>query len=684
MIPGAGRARLERNLISILIAAAILAAFSPVLLDGVLHWDDLFFVGKDARLGWGWEGLRWSFGEVHLGQYVPLACLSFVADFKLWGGEAGGYHLTNLLWHVAAGLVWFGFWRRLLLLEAPARKGDAALAAAAAALLFCLHPLRVESVAWIAERRDMLCGFFYAAALRLYLEHCLSADKAGRRLVGALACFVLSLLSKAAGISLPATLLVLDVYPLKRLPADPRRWLGRSERAVLLEKAPFVALSAADAVGTLVALRRKGIIDGFAALSLSHRLTCAAYSLLFYVRKELWPFPMLPFYPMPRHFDPAAPRFLAWSAAAVVAALAVWRFGRKRLVVRAAAVHYAVALLPVSGLVSGGIPHLGSDRFSYFPSLAFSALAAAGLFGALARPKRRAVALAVTAAVLAVLGASSWRRCLEWRDDESFWGAALVDEPGFVTAYLNLARVYSEDGRLGRAAVLAEEAAYSNPENAVAWSDIGAVRLALAQWARAEEAYRKSVALDSGNSAARRGLARALEARGLGEAAAGQLRAAAALEPRDAAVRYELGNALFRLGRMDSAGDSFLEASRLDPKLASAHANLGRVLELQGLPDAAVVEYRAAVRIGGSPEALYNWANVESGRGRGEMAIRLYREALRLNPAFDDARLNWGNALARLGRFQEAAAQYRLLLARSPGNARAAEYLMRVSGALPR
>ena len=679
------RERIGIRLLAVLVGTATLAAFAPALVNGILKWDDVLFVGKEARLGWGWEGLRWSFGEFHLGQYVPLACLSFVADFHLWGPDAGGYHLTSLLWHVAASLVWFSFWLRLLSRPgSPARKEDAALAAATASLLFCLHPLRVESVAWIAERRDVLCGFFYAAALRLYLEACLEPKTAARWRAGALVCFALSLLSKAASISLPVTLLILDVYPLRRLPADPRLWLRRPRRAVLLEKAPFAALSAAVSAATIASLHRSGLVDGSDVLTTAQRLACAAYSLLFYVRKELWPFPMLPVYDLPLPFEPAAPRFLAWSAASVAALFVVWRLGRKRPAVGASAAHYAVALLPVSGLVGGGLPHLAVDRFSYFPNLAFSALAAAALLAALSRARLRSAALALTAAILLALGAGSWRRCREWRDDESLWRAALAAEPDHREAHLNLAEILSANGHSDEAALHAEQAANVNPANPIAWENLGAARLAQARWAQAEGAYAKAVNLRPADGEARRGLGRSLAAQGRGEAAAEQLRAAAALAPQDAVVRYELGNAEFRLGLMDPAGDSFVEALRLDPRLAPAHANLGRVLEVQGLPDAAVEEYRAAVRSGRSPEALYNWANLESKAGRGETAVRLYREALRLEPDFDDARFNWGNALARLGRRREAAEQFRILVARHPGDAQARENLRRVTAAAGR
>ena len=677
--------RIEVRLLAGLIAAAILAAFAPILENGVLKWDDLLFVGKDAPSTWGWAALRWAFADFHLGQYVPLACLSHVADFQLWGSNAGGYHLTSLLWHAAGGLVWFGFWLRLLSSQVPpARKSDAALAAAAATLLFCLHPLRVESVAWLAERRDVLCGFFYAAALRLYLESCLTEKDAVRWRIGALLCFGLSLLSKVAGITLPATLIILDVYPLRRLSADPRRWLRDSDFAILLEKAPFAALSAAFSAGTAAALHRYSLIDGYAALNFAQRLACAAYSLLFYVRKELWPFPMLPVYEMPVPFEPASPRFLAWSFAALAAAFIVWSLGRKRPTIGASAAHYAVALLPVCGLVSGGLPHLGADRYSYFPSLAFSALAAAALLKTLSRPRWRPAALTATAAVLLALGAGSWRRCRDWRDDESLWRAALAAEPEHLEAHANLSGILADEGLSIEAASQAEKAARLNPQKLAAWVNLGSARLALSQWSPAETAYAKAAALKPDFAIARRGWGRALEAQGRGEAAIEQLHAATDLDPLDAVARYELGNAYYRLGRMEPARASYEAALRVDPTLSPAHANLGRVLELQGHPDAAVKEYRAAVATGRSPEALYNWANLESNRDRGTIAARLYGETLRLDANFDDARFNWGNALARAGRFREAAAQYERLLARRPGDAQARENLRRVTAAMGR
>ncbi|MFI5348941.1 MAG: tetratricopeptide repeat protein [Elusimicrobiota bacterium] len=677
--------RIEVRLLAGLIAAAILAAFAPILENGVLKWDDLLFVGKDAPSTWGWAALRWAFADFHLGQYVPLACLSHVADFQLWGSNAGGYHLTSLLWHAAGGLVWFSFWLRLLSSQVPpARRSDASLAAAAATLLFCLHPLRVESVAWLAERRDVLCGFFYAAALRLYLESCLTPRNAARWRLSAFACFGLSLLSKVAGANLPAALLILDIYPLRRISYDPRRWLTRPDRRVLLEKIPFAVLSGAFSVGTAAALHRNNLIDGYAALNLLQRLASAAYSVLFYVRKEFWPFPMLPVYEMPLPFEPASPRFLAWSVAAVAAAITVGFFSRKRPAVGASAAYYAVALVPVSGLVTGGLPHLGADRYSYFPSLAFSALAAAALLKTLALPRRRPAALAAAAAILLMLGAASWRRCRDWRNDESLWRAALAAAPEHREAHTNLSGILSDEGQSVEAAAHAEEAVRLDPEKLAAWINLGAAHLALSQWPQSQTAYAKAAALRPGFAIARRGLGRALEAQGRGEAAIEQLRAAADLDPMDAAALYELGNAYFRLGRLKPARAAYEEALRVDPRLSPAHSNLGRVLDLQGHPDAAVKEYRAAVAADPSPEALYNWANLESRRDRATIAARLYAETLRLDANFDDARFNWGNALARTGRFKEAAAQYERLLARRPHDAQARENLRRVTAAMGR
>jgi tetratricopeptide (TPR) repeat protein len=629
--------RVGVGLAAALTAIAPLAVFAPVLGNGVLKWDDHYFVGPEAHLGWGWDGLRGAFAELHLGQFVPLPWLTLVLDRRVWGGLDGGYHLTNVLWHAAAGLLWFSFWLRLLTRPgSTVRRGDAALAAAIASLLFTVHPLRVESVAWLAERRDVLCGFFYVAALRLYLESCLGN---ARWRAGALACFALSLLSKAAALTLPATLLILDVYPLKRF-----------SRGAVLEKLPFAALSVACTGATLVTLKHARMVDAMADLSALQRLTCAAYSLLFYVRKEFWPFPMLPFYPLPRPFEPFSPRFLGWSAAAVAAVFAARRLSRGRPALGAACVHYAAALLPVSGLIGAGLAHLGTDRFSYFPNLAFSALAAAAMARLLPSRRFRAPALAAAALILAALGVASWNRCKDWRDDETLWRAALSVDPDNREARYDIAAALAEKGRPVEAAAAAEERTRWDGESWIAWENLGAARLALEQWAGAESAYRKAVALNPDDAAAKRGLGRSLAGEGRGAEAADQLRAAAALDPEDAVVRYELGNALLRLGRRDPAGDAYLDALRLDPSMPEAHANLGRLLELQGLPDAAVEEYRAAARSGRSPEGVYNWGNIESRNGRGEVAIRLYREALRERPDFDDARVNLAHALARAGR----------------------------------
>lgn len=589
------------------------------------------------------------FTNFDMGQYVPLALLSLALDYRFWGLEAAGYHLTSVLWHAAAAVVWFGFWRRLFERFGPkSSRWNVGLAAAFAALTFVLHPLRVESVAWVSERRDVVCGFFYAVALRLYLEHCLRTESRGRWLAGALAAYVLSLLAKATSLTLPATLLILDVYPLRRV-----------SRKALLEKVPFAGLSLAAAVVTMIGAQRLGALEDFAHEGLWARLARASYGALFYPGKTLWPTHLLPIYELPTPFDPLSPRFLFWMSAAACATALVWRIGRRVPAVGAAAAHYAVALLPMSGLIGNGAPHLTMDRFAYLPSLAFSGLFGAGLLKLLAVHRRRAWALAGAAALLTAWGTLSWRRCRDWHDDLSLWRSAVASTatPGPV-ALNNLAASEAVRGDLASAESHSRRALNLDPASVPAWGNLAAALDGLGKGDEAEAALRQGLASNPASSDLSARLSGLLE-----------IKAAK----------------LSRTGEARGARRLYEEALAADATNSAACVNLGLILDAAGRRAEARRLFERALK---EPElrgtAHADWGNSLLAEGKLDEAAAHYEEALRLDPGLAPASVNLGNILARRGRYGEAAARYRAALKKDPGSFEARVNLSAVERLLKR
>src|SRR5438876_5829497 len=270
-------------LVPALIALVTFAAFLPTLQNQFVNWDDdENFLDNPHYRGLGWTQLRWMWTTFHLGHYIPLTWMTFGLDYRLWGMNPFGYHLTSLLLHAANAVVFFFVVRRILTLAlpGPAERGHAlAVSAGFAALVFAIHPLRVESVAWATERRDVLSGLFYLSAILVYLRACERGER-GRWYWGAVALFGCALLSKSMAVSLPVVLLILDVYPLRRL-GGALGWRSTPARRVYVEKIPFVLLAAAASAIAVMAQSSVHAAVSLAQLSALDRLAVAAYGLSF-------------------------------------------------------------------------------------------------------------------------------------------------------------------------------------------------------------------------------------------------------------------------------------------------------------------------------------------------------------------------------------------------------------------
>jgi Flp pilus assembly protein TadD len=621
--------RLQRAL-PVLVGVLAFVAFLPALDGGFLDWDDdRNFLWNTGYRGLGLRELQWMFTATWMGHYIPLTWLSLGLNHALGGMEPWGYHLGNLLLHAANTALLFFVARRLLAAAAtgqneggddrthpPERGAAISLGAAAAALLWALHPLRVESVAWITERRDVLCGFFYLLAVLAYLQgatrkHTLT----GRWLVASLVAFAAALGSKAIAMTLPLTLLVLDVYPLRR------HRLGWP--ALAREKLGHFALAAVGAGVASWAVTRGAGWTSYDAYGLEARLAMTGYSVWFYPWKLVWPERLSPLYELPPRIRLLDAEFL-WPTVGVIAVTAILLIARRRLSGALAAwLHSIIVLAPVSGIAHAG-HQLAHDRYSYLSGLGFAVLAGVGVTWLGRQRARKQVSrwvlgTTVTAIVLALagLGAGTWVQSRVWRDSESLWRSAVTADPtcalcrqklGAVlqtaglhreaeaeltravalrperpTAHNSLGALFVDQGRLGEAETEFREAIRLAPEYGEATANLGAVYARQRRYAEAIPVLRRAIVLSPQLDNARGSLAFALDHAGIDLAqggkpaeAIGLFREATELLPAEATFWRDLGQALMEDGKVVEAVPPLERAVALRPTGAAERVWLAR------------------------------------------------------------------------------------------------------------
>src|SRR2546425_634684 len=485
-----------RWLAPLLVVLCTLAAFLPTLQNQFVNWDDdKNFLDNHHYRGLTWQQLSWMWTTFHMGHYIPLTWMTLGLDYLLWGMNPLGHHLTSLLLHAASAVVFYFVVVRILTLALPrlADRGHALVASAGfAALVFAIHPLRVESVAWVTERRDVLSGLFYLLTLLTYLRSC-ERPELGRWWYGlSVALFGCALLSKSMAVSLPVVLLILEVYPLRRLGGS-LGWASASARRVYLEKIPFVLLAAAASALALLAQLSSRAMVSVAHLSALDRLAVSAYGLSFYLWKTVVPLNLSPLYMLRQTVNPAATPFIV-SYGGVLAVTAIALALRRRWPgLPAAWLAYVVVLLPVLGIAQNG-PQIAADRYTYLAVLGWAILAGAGLLSRWRRstssttgaPATWGLAGMATGIVIA-LGVLTWNQVQIWHDSGRLWTYALAIDPNSPIAHSNLGELLDRQGRPAEAIDHFQQALRTQPDYALARSNWGAALLQQGQPAEAIE-----------------------------------------------------------------------------------------------------------------------------------------------------------------------------------------------------
>jgi tetratricopeptide (TPR) repeat protein len=483
-----------------LVFAAAIVTFWPGLTGEFLNWDDRDNVVNNAGVhGLGRAQLAWMWSGVILGHYIPLTWMSFGLNYALGGLNPWGYHALSLLLHGANATLFYMIARRLLAIARPGGEEPSpeavSLGAAFSALLFAVHPLRVESVVWITERKDVLCGLFFLSAVLAYLRAVEGNEPDWRWQVVSLTAFAAALLSKAAAMPLPALLLLLDLYPLGRA-----RALGW--RRVLLEKIPWAILGAAGALTALAAVYSATVVTDYQRYGPGARLAMTAYTFVFYPARWLWPVQLLPLYELPADVQLLAPRFLLPAAAFVVLTTALVALRRRWPAGLAAWTASILLLLPISGAVHSG-HQLAHDRYSYLSGLSLALLAGGGLTWLLnVRARRRlsaAIVWSVTAGaalVVLVLAAGAWDQAKVWHDSETLWGWATTIDPACSVCWNNLGISLMDQKRHQEAEVAYRRALKLRPKRASLANNVATALYAQGKRAEAEEMLWLALRLD--------------------------------------------------------------------------------------------------------------------------------------------------------------------------------------------
>jgi protein O-mannosyl-transferase len=453
----------------LLVAAISAIAFLPALRNGYVDWDDnINFVQNLNFRGLGWSQLRWAWSETRIGVYQPLGWMLLELEYSLWGINPMGYHAASIVLHVLNMIVLYLLAYAIIRLSTAASptvdvtQPRAQLALALAITLFAAHPLRAEVVAWVSCQPYLPCILFYMLSLICYLKYQVAADL-GRRtrwMTLSVLCFGIAILMKAVAISLPVVLLVLDFYPLKRLGNNPLRWSWRSLWRILLEKLPYVAISALFVRVTLWARTREGHIRG--EFDLAKAILRSCYGIVFYLWKTVIPLRLCNFYQGPDRLWLGAPSIAICVIVAVALCVAVIVRRRVWPALAAVWVIYLVVLAPNLGIVRVA-DHITADRYSYAATIAWAVLWAFLICRLIDRAKgnERLMSgfLGIGAGMAAWLVMLSWYQCRTWRDTKSLWINTIVQQgPTVAVAQRGLAGALMKEGRLTEAVHVCQNA----------------------------------------------------------------------------------------------------------------------------------------------------------------------------------------------------------------------------------
>ena len=691
----AGRKSVAVVVVGAVLALATLAIYLPVMEMTFISFDDPDYIWRNPRVvgGLSWDGVWWSLSHSFASNWHPLTWTSHMLDYQLYGLKAGGHHATNLFFHIANTVLLF-----VVLREMTGTLWRSALVAA----LFALHPVHVESVAWIAERKDVLSGLFGLLTLLAYSKYAAnlnrfgqakseirnptsfvksttevrkletnSKSKVGRWFYYALALlfFALGLMSKPMLVTLPCVMLLLDYWPLGRIKSEVESLKSKvgNEGAgrvrggqglfwLLIEKVPFFGLSVVSSVVTFLAQSRGGSTWTLEALPLGSRIGNALVSCVRYIGKTIWPANLSIVYPYQEWST-----FTVVGAALSLAAISVLmiRQLRERKYLMTGWLWFLGMLVPVIGLVQVGAQAM-ADRYMYLPAIGLFMIVAWGVSEIAVKFSKQTLVAGTAVVAIAMCMLGTQRQMGYWQNSESLFRHALAVTKNNYVAYNNLGFHYGQLGELNQAKECYQMALEINPRSQHACGDL-AVILGLQK--RTDEAiatYERALEISPYYTTAHVNLANLLIFQGRTNEAITHYEEAIRINPRSSEAHQSLATVLGEKGEYERAREHFRAALEIRPYNPYVHCDFAAMLVKEARLDDAAAEYKIALEL--EPRlrpALYGLGDIFMSRGEVNRAVQQFSDALKLAPDDPDANYRYAQALTRQGDLKKAIQHYR-------------------------
>jgi tetratricopeptide (TPR) repeat protein len=665
--PSATGAAFHPVVVALLLAAVTLLVYWPVSSQDYNPYDDPDYVTTNPPVlaGLSRQGIKWAFTTAHACNWHPMTWLSLMMDVELFGPDASAQHIVNLLFHVANAVLLFWVLRQLT---------GTLWRSATVSAFFALHPLHVESVAWISERKDTLSAFFFLLTLLAY-ERYVRAARSSRSLAPSLSrptllyyclsllCFALGLMSKPMLVTVPFVLLLLDYWPLGRWQPGVGATGAVLLKRLIWEKVPFFLLSAAVCVVTVLVQTKAAMST--AQLSTTARIENALVSYGRYLGKTLWPEPLSLFYPLPERWS-SGQVALGTMLLASLSALALWR-GRKFPFLVTGWFWFVGMLVPVIGLVQVGSQSI-ADRYTYLPLIGLFIVVAWSVGGMLGR-QRLAKGLAGGAAVLTLAACAIQTRHQlgYWQNPEKLFRHALAVGGESLIPYADLASVLWHRGQTNAATAVYSRMLELDPRFVPAHMGLGFALAELGDFERAIGHYQKVLQADPSNLDARLDLAQALAAAGRSAEAISQYREVLRLDTNSLQAFFNLGCIFAHAGQLDDAITNFRRALQISPDVAMIHNHLGKALAAKGLTSEAIEQLNEALRLDPNLDLAHaNLADLLVSQGNFEAADPHYRLALKSRPGDASLHRRMAETLAHEGKPTEAKLEWAEVLRLKP------------------
>jgi len=648
-----------RFFICLFLILITLAAFWQVRNNEFINIDDDLYVTDNPYVCQGvtYQGIVWAFTSIYKGHWHPMTWLSHMLDYALYGLNPSGHHVTNLIFHVANSLLIFFLLQRMA--GVSWRSGFVAV-------LFAIHPLHVESVAWVAERKDVLSAFFSLLAVWAYASY-VQKPRSNRFLL-VIIFFLLALMSKPMAVTLPFLLLLVDYWPLGRLKStqgednqetSSSKWMNLVPRRVSLfrllsEKIPLFLLAIVMSLFTMLAHRGSGALSSLDKLPLETRIGNAMVSYVNYITKMIWPDRLAVLYP----HSIILPFWQVAGAALLLVIISVLLLlaGRKHQYCMVGWLWYLGALLPVIGLVQAGIQSM-ADRFTYLPMIGLFIIIVFGIVDSLMGWRYGRPVLVTSAALLIVaLMITTVSQVQLWRDSITLFNHALRVTANNSVIHNNLGVTLARQGKEKEALVHYMKALEINPRYSDAHSNLATL---LVRQRREQEAiphFVDALRIRPDSAEAHNDLGVILAKQGKVQEAIAHFAQAVSINPNYLESYFNLGMALAQQGRNKEAISCFDEALRISPEDAKTHNNLAVALAAVERTDEAISHYRRALQNNpNNTDAHYNLGSLLALQGKDQEALPHFYEILRINPSDAPAHYKLGIILSRQGKNQEAA-----------------------------